>query len=55
MGHPLVKKAYIEMDKNKNRKITKEEFVTAIRRQDKISKMLTGKIEEIFMFDKYAW
>jgi len=47
----LATKAFAEMDKNKNGKVTKDEFVTAIKGQEEVSKMLTLKIMEIFLDD----
>ena len=45
----IAKTAYAEMDKNKDGKITKEEFVTACSGQEEISKMLALKIVDIFV------
>ena len=45
----IAKTAFAEMDKNKDGKITKEEFVTACLGQEEISKMLALKIVDIFV------
>ena len=47
----IAKTAFTEMDKNKDGKITKEEFVTACLGQEEISKMLALKIIDIFVED----
>ena len=47
----IAKTAFAEMDKNKDGKVTKEEFVTACLGQQEISKMLALKIVDIFVED----
>eukprot|EP00091_Calanus_sinicus_P011566 TRINITY_DN26129_c0_g1_i1.p1 TRINITY_DN26129_c0_g1~~TRINITY_DN26129_c0_g1_i1.p1 ORF type:complete len:118 (+),score=52.92 TRINITY_DN26129_c0_g1_i1:25-378(+) len=47
----IAKTAFAEMDKNKDGKVTKEEFVTACLGQEEISKMLALKIVDIFVED----
>merc|ERR1711942_129996 len=45
----IAKTAFAEMDKNKDGKVTKEEFVGACLEQQEISKMLALKIVDIFV------
>ena len=45
----IAKKAFAEMDKNKDGKVTQEEFVSACLEQQEISKMLALKIVDIFV------
>ena len=45
----IAKTAFAEMDKNKDGKVTKEEFVTACLGQQEISKMLALKVINIFV------
>ena len=47
----IAKTAFAEMDKNKDGKVTKEEFVAACFGQQEISKMLALKIVDIFVED----
>jgi Ca2+-binding EF-hand superfamily protein len=47
----IAKTAFAEMDKNKDGKVTKEEFVAACLGQQEISKMLALKIVDIFVED----
>jgi Ca2+-binding EF-hand superfamily protein len=47
----IAKTAFAEMDKDKDGKVTKEEFVTACMGQQEISKMLALKIVDIFVED----
>merc|ERR1711874_528669 len=43
------KKVFDEMDKDKNGKVTKEEFVSAILNQDQVSKFMALKVIDIFV------
>jgi len=47
----LIESAFAEMDKDENGKVTVDEFVQACMAQEKISKMLTLKIIDIFLDD----
>ena len=47
----IAKTAFAEMDKNKDGKVAKEEFVTAWLGQQEISKMLALKKVDIFVED----
>ena len=45
----LVEKAFIEMDKNDDGKVTLEEFIEACLGEKKFSKMLTVKLIDVFV------
>ena len=45
----LVEKAFIEMDKNDDGRVTLEEFVAACLGEKKFSKMLTVKLIDVFV------
>ena len=47
----IAKTAFAEMDKNKDGKVTKEEFVTDCLGKQEISKMLALKLVDIFVED----
>ena len=47
----VAKTAFAEMDKDKDGKVTKEEFLKACLGQEEISKMLALKIVDIFVDD----
>merc|ERR1711936_776800 len=47
----IAKSAFAEMDKNKDGKVTKEEFIRACLEQEEISKILAMKVIDIFVED----
>ena len=44
----ITEKAWEEMDKNKDGKVTQQEFIDAVMAKDKFSKFLTSNVVDLF-------